>query len=63
MSQHEHLGYCRGRRQFLAAAASAPALAGMALAHVSAQEPRATDGKADANTKMGRARAFSRSGH
>jgi Domain of unknown function (DUF362) len=53
MSQHEHLGYCRGRRQFLAAAASAPALAGMALAHVSAQEPRAANGKADPNTKWG----------
>jgi hypothetical protein len=55
MSQHDHalLGGCLGRRRFLAAAASAPALAGMSLSYVSAQEPRAAGGKADSNTKWG----------
>jgi hypothetical protein len=46
-------GGCLGRRQFLALGATAPALAGMSLSHISAQEPRAAAGKADPNTKWG----------
>jgi len=54
MSQHEHsFGGCLDRRRFLAVGATAPALAGMSIAHVSAQEPRAAGGKAEPNTKWG----------
>jgi hypothetical protein len=42
-----------GRRQFLAAAAAAPALAGMPITYVSAQEPRAAAGKAAPDEKWG----------
>ena len=54
MSQYDHLsGTCLGRRKFLAFGAAAPAIAGMSLSHVSAQEPRAAAGKAELNTKWG----------
>ncbi len=53
MSHHEHVPGCLGRRQFLAASAAVPALAGMSLTYVSAQEPRAASGKAGANEKWG----------
>ena len=54
MSQREREpGGCVGRRRFLALGAAVPALAGMPLTHVSAQEPRAAAGKADPNTKWG----------
>jgi hypothetical protein len=42
-----------GRRNFLAAAAAIPALVGAPLTYVSAQEPRAAAGKADADQKWG----------
>lgn len=53
MSHHEHYAGGLGRRQFLAAGAAVPALAGMSLTHVSAQEARAVAGKAGANEKWG----------
>jgi hypothetical protein len=53
MSHHEHHAGGLGRRQFLAAGAAVPALAGMSLTHVSAQEARAVAGKAGANEKWG----------
>ena len=51
-SQHES-GICVGRRRFLAASAAVPALAGISLSHVSAQEPKAAAGNADPNQKWG----------
>jgi hypothetical protein len=42
-----------GRRRFLATGAALPALAGMSLTHVSAQEPKAAAGKVDVHTKWG----------
>jgi hypothetical protein len=53
MSHHEHASGGLGRRQFLAAGAAVPALAGMSLTYVSAQEPRAAAGKPEANQKWG----------
>src|SRR3954447_13611940 len=53
MSHHEHVPGCLGRRRFLVASAAAPALAGMSLTYVSAQEPKAASGKAGANEKWG----------
>jgi Domain of unknown function (DUF362) len=54
MSQHEHeSGGCLGRRQFLAASASVPALAGISLGSVSAQESKAAAGRADPTEKWG----------
>jgi hypothetical protein len=54
MSQREHQsGVCPGRRRFLALGVAAPALAGMSLSHISAQEPRTAAGKADPNAKWG----------
>jgi hypothetical protein len=53
MSHHEHQSGGLGRRQFLAAGAAIPALAGMSLTHVSAQESRAAAGRAGANEKWG----------
>jgi hypothetical protein len=53
MHRHEHEPKGLGRRQFLTAAATIPALAGMPLAYVSAQEPKAAAGKAGANEKWG----------
>ena len=47
------VGRLFGRRRFLAAGAAIPALAGMSLSHVSAQEPKAAAGKADPNEKWG----------
>src|SRR5262249_13065189 len=41
------------RRGFLAAGTALPALAGMSLTHVSAQEPRAAAGRAGADEKWG----------
>ncbi len=49
MSHHEPTSGGLGRRQFLAAGAAVPALAGMSLTYVSAQEPRAAAGKVEAN--------------
>ena len=42
-----------GRRHFLATGAAIPVLAGMPLTYVSAQESKATAGKAAANEKWG----------
>jgi hypothetical protein len=42
-----------GRRQFLSAAAATPAMAAMPVSYVSAQEPRAASGKAEAKEKWG----------
>ena len=42
-----------GRRQFLGAAAAAPALAALPTSYASAQESKAAAGKADANEKWG----------
>jgi hypothetical protein len=42
-----------GRRQFLSAAAAIPAMAGMPVSYVSAQEPKAASGKAEPNEKWG----------
>jgi hypothetical protein len=42
-----------GRRQFLSAAAAIPAMAGMPVSYVSAQEPRSASGKAEPNQKWG----------
>ncbi len=53
MSHHEHAADSLGRRQFLAAGAAVPVLAGMSLTYVSAQEPRAAAGKAEASQKWG----------
>ncbi|MGP0069825.1 MAG: DUF362 domain-containing protein [Isosphaeraceae bacterium] len=53
MSQHEHISGGLGRRQFLVAGAAMPAVAGMSLTYVSAQEPRAAAGKAGADEKWG----------
>src|SRR5262249_47922780 len=54
MSHHEHeSGNRLGRRQFLSASAAVPALAGMSLSYVSAQELQAAAGKARANEKWG----------
>jgi hypothetical protein len=53
MSHHEHSSGGLGRRRFLAASAAVPALAGMSLAAVSAQEPKAAAGQAGANEKWG----------
>jgi hypothetical protein len=53
MSHHEHASRGLGRRQFLAAGAAVPALAGMSLTYVSAQEPKAAAGKVEANQKWG----------
>ena len=53
MSQHEHTSGCLGRRQFLAVGAAVPALAGMPLTYVSAQESKAVAGKAGMNEKWG----------
>ena len=53
MAHHECERGAIGRRQFLAAGATMPALAGMSLTYVSAQEPRAAAGKATANEKWG----------
>jgi hypothetical protein len=53
MYRHEHEPTGLGRRQFLTAATTIPALAGMPLACVSAQEPKAAAGKADPNQKWG----------
>jgi hypothetical protein len=49
MSRHERDRVCIGRRGFLAAGAAIPAMAGMSLNYVSAQEPGAAAGKAGAN--------------
>jgi hypothetical protein len=53
MLQHEHEPDGLGRRQFLAASAAIPALAGISLTYVSAQEPRAAAGKAGTDEKWG----------
>jgi hypothetical protein len=53
MSHHDHQAAGLGRRQFLAAGAAVPALAGLSLTYVSAQESRAVAGKAAANEKWG----------
>ncbi len=53
MSQHEHISGGLGRRQFLIAGAAMPALAGMSLTYVSAQESGAAAGKAAAGEKWG----------
>src|SRR6185437_7838751 len=53
MSRHAHHSVDIGRRGFLAAGAAIPALAGMSLGYVSAQEPRAAAGKAGAGEKWG----------
>src|SRR5262249_29487607 len=53
MSRHEPLSGGLGRRQFLAAGAAVPALAGLSLTYASAQEPRAAAGKAGADEKWG----------
>src|SRR5262249_11426517 len=53
MSHHEHSSGGLGRRRFLAAGAAVPTLAGMSLAAVSAQEPKAAAGQAGANEKWG----------
>ncbi len=54
MPQREReLNGCLGRRRFLALGAAVPALAGMSLTHVSAQEPGPAAGKADPNAKWG----------
>ncbi len=53
MSHHEHASGGLGRRQFLAAGAAVPALAGVSLTYVSAQEPKAAAGKVEANQKWG----------
>jgi hypothetical protein len=53
MSDREHESCGLGRRQFLAAGAAFPALAGIPLSYASAQEPRATTGKAGADEKWG----------
>ena len=46
MSCHKHHPAGVDRRGFLAAGAAIPALAGMSLAYVSAQEPKAAAGRA-----------------
>jgi hypothetical protein len=53
MSRHEHYSVDIGRRGFLAAGAAIPALAGMSLSYVSAQEPQAAAGRAGADEKWG----------
>lgn len=53
MSRHEHDRVGIHRRGFLAAGAAVPALAGMPLAYVSAQEPKAAAGRAGADEKWG----------
>ena len=53
MSRHEHHSVEIGRRGLLAAGAALPALAGMSLSHVSAQEPRAAAGRPAAGEKWG----------
>jgi hypothetical protein len=53
MSRHEHHSVDISRRGFLAAGAAIPAMAGMSLTYVSAQEPRAAAGKAPADEKWG----------
>jgi hypothetical protein len=42
-----------GRRQFLATAAAIPAMAGIPVSHVSAQEPKAAEGKSQPGEKWG----------
>jgi Domain of unknown function (DUF362) len=53
MSHRDHELHGLGRRQFLAAGAAVPALVGMPLTYVSAQESKATAGPAGANEKWG----------
>jgi hypothetical protein len=53
MPCHEHHATGVGRRGFLASAAALPAVAGMSLAYVSAQEPKAAAGLAGAGEKWG----------
>lgn len=53
MSRHEHHRVGIHRRGFLAAGAAVPAMAGMPLAYVSAQEPKAAAGRAGAGEKWG----------
>jgi hypothetical protein len=54
MSHREYIsGSCLGRRRFLGLGAAVPALTGISLAHVSAQEPKAAAGKANSDTKWG----------
>jgi hypothetical protein len=54
MSQSDNQpGGCPGRRRFLALGAAVPAIAGMSLSHISAQEPVAAGGKFDRNEKWG----------
>ena len=53
MSHRDHEPHSLDRRQFLAAAATIPAIAGMPLAYVSAQEPKAATGNSGPNEKWG----------
>jgi hypothetical protein len=53
MSDHEHSSGGVGRRQFLAAGAAVPALAGVSFTYVSAQEPKAAAGNLAAGQKWG----------
>ncbi len=57
MSRHEHHSVVIGRRHFLAAGAAIPALAGMSLTYVSAQEPKAAAGQGRRRTRSGASRA------
>jgi hypothetical protein len=53
MSHREYEPHGLGRRQFLAAGAVVPALAGVPLTYVSAQEPKAAAGKVEPHQKWG----------